>query len=187
MAEAVFPRTLECGGVAVEPLTLRRAVALDAFGIDAADSEGADVGKGNALRALWILGLDACSLASAVANPQAAARDFAAWTEAEGSNVLSEDAADAVRSVLRLAWRGYVPAKSGKTMSFGPTGYGWPLVFAEAFAAEYGTTLDEALDVPMCRLFAMIACARRRNGGEDGGPDYYDRMAMPRTAGSEQR
>ena len=43
----------------------------------------ADVGKGNALRALWILGLDARSLASAVANPQAAARDFAAWTEAE--------------------------------------------------------------------------------------------------------
>jgi len=55
-------------------------------------------------------------------------------------------------------------------------------VRAECLCHEYGWTLDAALDTPLATAYALINCARQRNGGKNGGPDYYGRVQMAEAA-----
>lgn len=180
---AIFPVGVKVGEIAAGPLTLRRAAAMEALGIDASDPEGRGIGERNALLALWVLSASSSDLALAATGGPNAEDAFDMWARnyAFGdAGLMPETAASAVRRAFRAAWAAYVPAKrpKGEIATCIERGYGWPLSYAEAFAHEYSVSLDEALDMPMCRLFAMIACARSRNGGENGGPDYCERASL---------
>ncbi len=156
------------GALALRAPTLAHMVALDALGVDL---DG--INAGNCYVAAWILSLDADEIERAVA---------------EGGPIPHvpadpEEAVRGVREAIRLAFLPMIEPQNegGAPVGNAPTGLGWPLELAEWFAHEYRCGLDEALNTPLARVFAMMACSRQRNGAKHGGPDYYERAALPET------
>lgn len=43
-----------------------------------------------------------------------------------------------------------------------------------------GWDFETALHMPLMRVFPIINCIRKRNGGRFGGPDYYERIQLQR-------
>lgn len=184
--QSVFPPSAEIRGVRyaagfipvrvsvrLRPITLLHATAMEAFGVSL---DAQEIPAEQAMLAAWILSLDVEQVRDAIAHDST--RDFLRWTER-----ITEAPGEIVRivnAVVNVAFSTCVPGKRADgpniTNLQGPGGYGWPLETASALAAEFGMTVDQALETPIVRAFGLLACARIRNGGEAGGPDYYERI-----------
>lgn len=179
---ALFPSAVVVGKITLRPLTLAHAAALETLGVDTRGS----VTESQALLCGWILSKDPEDVISMMCNG-CRMDGFSEWIDEN-----SVDAAVALKGV-RMCFRqgtvGFVPGKDGdgksKTVKFSvgsdlESGFGWPLEIAECFAHEYSCSLDEAMCTPLSRIFGMLACGRQREGGEAGGPDYYERIFQSR-------
>lgn len=183
---ALFPCVqhgeIEDGAIALRPVTLAHIAAMETLGIDL-DS---DVKAGNSLIAAWVLTQDVDDVLRCVNDIEHTQRVFARWvrrtrfkTLLHGKDLDPERVANAVNRHLTSAFSTIVEsAKEGDTQNFLRTGLGWVLELAEWYAHEYAQTIDNALREPISRVFALIACARQRNGGKHGGPDYFERVEM---------
>lgn len=171
---AVFPPEYSVGNIRLKAPTLYHAVSLEMMGIDPL---GGDINAANAWCAAFILTKDAAQIRDFMAGGNPDIEAVRKWTEKCKEPV--SQMVQAVRSALKSATITHVPGKS-KTggANLMPKGFGWPIEIAEALMAEYKMSFDEAMSEPMCRVFGLMACCRSRNGGEDGGPDYYARILI---------
>lgn len=169
---AVFPDRVRAGGASFEPVTLRHVVALSALGVD---PEGGNDAARTALGA-WVMSLWSDELAAVVrGDPDECGRKCERWL---ASLTRPDDAVAAAWGMLSDSASTYIPPKKdGKSIS-GPRGCGWPLEVGEFIASEYGVSFDEAMDTPLSTAMALVSVARKRGGGEHGGPDYYERVEM---------
>lgn len=169
---AVFPSTVAVGKLTLRPLTLYHVMAMESLGIDT-DGTVADE---QVYMAAWILSKRPEDVPCLMKDGDMTAA-FEAWFRKVEPSF--DETLAAVKEVFSQAYLPYVPCEQKEeAVQNMPTGYGWPLEMAEAYAAGYGVTLEEAMCVPMCRMFGMMACARKRNGGKAGGPDYYERIMV---------
>ena len=170
---AVFPPTFRVGGIRSGAPTLYHAVALEMLGID---PFGGDIDAANAWCAAFVLSKSPSEIRDFMSSGSPDMEAVKEWIDKCGVGV--SEMVSAVRSTLRSASVTYVPGKSKDAGQVMPSGFGWPLEMAESICHEYGISFDEAMSVPTCRAFAMMACCRARNGGEAGGPDYYARVLV---------
>lgn len=170
---AVFPETSRQGGC-TGPLTLAHVVAMEAIGVEV----GVDAQGEKAFLAAWLLTLRPGELGGVVADGEKARASFAKWAETHDAD--EAETARRVNAVVDAALLPYVRGGGGSTacVSAGPQGYGWPLEYAEMLCHEYGMKFEDALATPLATAFGLAACARARNGGKAGGPDYYERIAL---------
>lgn len=170
---AVFPPTFSVGGIRSGAPTLYHAVALEMLGID---SFGGDIDAANAWCAAFVLSKSPSEIRDFMSSRMPDMEEVRAWVDKCGIGV--SEVVSAVRSALRSASVTYVPGKNNNSGQVLPSGFGWPLEMAESLCHEYSMTFDEAMSVPTCRAFALMACCRTRNGGQAGGPDYYGRVLL---------
>lgn len=71
----------------------------------------------------------------------------------------------------------FIPGKqdSDTTSCSVVKGCGFPLETAVMLMKELHMTFEQAMETDLSRAFAFTACLRQFNGGENGGPDYYER------------
>lgn len=151
-------------------VTLAQAAALAVFGIDAASC---NIPEEKGFMAFWILEADPAALARAVEGDVPA---FSVFAKSIGRTA-AECAAEASRR-LAVAFEAFVPCDCAGRETVRVSGVGWHLELAEWAMHEYGLDFEAAANMPLCRLFALNAAARRRNGLNFGGPDYYEREAV---------
>lgn len=174
---AAFPPSVEACGVMLRPATLLHAVALESLGIEI----DGNVKPSDVWTAAWVLSLEDPSVAVKDGAAQASAAEF---IQAHSSDADCLDEMEkAVNRALGIAMSTFVPGKAadGK-QNFGgvPEGFGWPIETAELIAHEHGIPFAEAMRTPCVTAFAIVAMIRARNGGEFGGPDYYERIRLRR-------
>ena len=179
---ALFPSAVEVGGLTFRPLTLAHMAALETLGVDTRGS----VTESQALLCGWILSMAPKDVIRMMCNG-CKTDGFEEWIDE--NNVDAAVALEGVRMCIRQGTVCFVPSKGGdgksQTVRFNigadlESGFGWPLEIAECFAHEYSCSLDEAMCTPLSRIFGMLACGRQREGGEAGGPDYYERIFQSR-------
>ena len=170
---AVFPPTFSVGGIRSGAPTLYHAVALEMLGID---PFGGDIDAANAWCAAFVLSKSPSEVRNFMSSGMPDMDKVKEWVDKCGVGV--SEIVSAVRSALRSASVTYVPGKSKNAGQVVPSGFGWPLEMAESLCHEYRMTFDEAMSMPTCRAFALMACCRARNSGEAGGPDYYGRLFL---------
>ncbi len=155
----------------LRPVTLAHIVALDFFRIDI----DKPIARRQALLAAWLLTLDSAGVQQALSAEVSTKRTFTAWQKRV--KLSPAHVINTVATALKEAFTTIVEHQKpqGTTENLVEQGLGWPLHFAEWYAAEYHTSIETALDVPLVRLFALEAAARRRNNIPFGGPDYYER------------
>ena len=169
----MFPASAVIDGISVGPMTLGHAAMLDYLGVDLADRIDAN----SILIAAWVLSLTGDDLRRAMAERSGILAAFEKWCK--GRRKSAARIAKAIISIVEEAYSTFVPPKrEGDVSRSLPSGYGYPLEVCELLCAEYGMPFSEAMDVPMARVYAMLACARARHGGEAGGPDYYERRML---------
>lgn len=173
---SVFPSAVVVGNITLRPLTLAHIAALEVLGVDTRGS----LTEAQAVMSAWFLTMSADDVVRRMCNGYDLS-GFAEWTA--GCGMTAGELLEGVRTVFQQGTVGFVPGKSsdkGTSVSLqsatGGSGYGFPLEIAESFAHEYSCSFDEAMRTPLSRMFGMLACARIRNGGEAGGPDYYERV-----------
>ena len=169
---AVFPDRVRAGGGDFPPPTLRHVVALSALGVDPEGENDA----AKATLGAWLLSLGADELGGVVRNGgDEASKRCARWlAELDDPGA----AVEAAWGLLSDAASTFIPPKKEGTSVSGPRGCGWPLEVGEFMASEYGIPFDRAMDVPLATAMALVSVARKRGGGEHGGPDYYERVEM---------
>lgn len=169
---AVFPSAVEVGNVSLQPLNLYHIMALDVMGIDTT----AEVTDAQVMMAAWILTLgpeDAVKVATGTIDKDR----FSEFLESVGAS--KEALVKAIQRVFTCAYKPFVPGeKKEEKLTDTPEGYGWPLEIAESMVSTYGMSFEEAMSMPLSRIYGMLACARVREGGKPGGPDYYERIAI---------
>ena len=175
---AAFPSSVVCGKTTLRPMTLLHIMAMEAMGI-AYDA----LKKDTALLAAWLLSKKPCELAeivsprSGVDATSGVVGEMTAWMKK--AKVGKGAALESVAEAMRIAFLPYVPrANGGKhEIQLSMRGYGWPLELAELMMSRYRMTFDEAVGMPMSRLFALMAIGNAANGC-GGGPDYYERQQI---------
>ncbi len=154
------------------PVCLAHIAAMEALGVDL----NKDIDDSHALIAAWILTQDGASIARVIECGEGNVGAIAAWVE--GCAHSPCEIKKAVNAALVLAFSTLIePEKKNgvEKETVEQTGLGWALELAEWYASEYKMPLDKALVEPLVRVFACIACARQRNGGKHGSPDYYEK------------
>ncbi len=176
--EALFPSSGVVGKLTLRPMTLAHAALLDALGVDLEQGVTFD----NILLHAWVLSMDGAEVRRVAASADRVPH-FKAWCAKCDPDPYA--LADAVCRLVRVASAAFVPPEAeggGQTVFASAKGFGWPLEVAECLCHEYGWTLDAALDTPLATAYALVNCARQRNGGKNGGPDYYGRVQMAEAA-----
>ncbi len=158
----------------LRPVALAHIVAFDFFRIDIEKP----IERQQAQLAAWLLTLDGTGVRQALVDQTNTMRTFKAWQKRV--RVHPTRIINAVATTLKEAFATIVEHQKpkGKTENITEQGLGWPLHFAEWYAAEYHTSTEAALEVPLVRLFALEAAARHRNNIPFGGPDYYERHQL---------
>lgn len=156
------------------PMTLAHAVALEVFGCDL----NSDLDEPHALIAAWVLSQTPGELKEIISGQIRMTRGLVRFVKGLEKHVVK--VRDAVNSHIRTAFFTYVPGKKQndgtQLYSSGQKGFGWPLEVAECLCGAYGWDFDYTMSVPMTRALALLTVYRNRNGGENGGPDYYERI-----------
>lgn len=175
--EALFPSSAACGNITLLPMTPAHASAMEAMGVDLSTAIDWD----HILIAAWVLATPSAEIRKVMAEGNAPAH-FDVWCGENNPDPYK--VIDGVERIVSAAFRAFVPpakdeTEKNATVVWGEDekrGFGWTLEIAEALSHEYGMTLDDALDIPLCRAYALMNCARKRSGGKFGGPDYYERI-----------
>ena len=168
---AVFPRPVRVGGMLLNPPTAYHAAAMEHFGVPF----GSPCGPGNVFVAAWVLSMSAQDVKRAVAEDGFAKAELERFIEEAASLSVSE-LVRCVDNAVALGLAPHVKCETEGKTTLSPSGFGWPLEVGEAVAHEYAMSFDEAMAMPLCTAFGMLACANKRNSGKASGPDYYDRI-----------
>lgn len=168
----------------LKPITLTHIVALEAFGC----SIDYNLERSQALIAAWFLSQKGEALIDRIidiANPKVAKKlgKFIHKVSRKGKEIQ-----DVVNRHIEISFKTYVPGKKSgsgtELMGGAPEGYGWPLEIAEHLCGEYGWTFEKAMCTPIARALALVSVGRIRLGGDAGGPDYYQRLAIDKMKAS---
>lgn len=174
---AVFPNAAR-GEKSLRPLTLAHATVLEALGV----RTDKDIPPESALLAAVVMSRDAGEVGALMSGGDEAVAEIrrdAKMIADEGETL--ERLTERVNAVLDAAFLTFVPSGAAVEVTrtvFRPTGYGWPLEYADVVCHEYGWPWEYAMTMPLSRLFGLVVCARQRNGGEAGGPDYFERIQI---------
>ena len=172
---AFFPATITVGlgwirrPVRLGPLTIGRAVLLDALGVDPNQK----------------IPLSHTAISAFVMSGEA---DFSPLQISTGRRFKRferrvkrrlADLNDAVNRIRTDAFTPYVkpPRRENKFMSDTKTGAGWALDFAEALCADYGWSWETAVNMPLATVFALAAASLDRYGLRPNCMDYEQRKA----------
>ena len=169
---ALFPggtevcRTGRFAALRLQPFTLAHAAALEAWGCDL----GANLDDSHALIAAWLLSKRPPEVASAMRDMERSAKEAGRWVRGKAKCVAR----------ISKAVNGHIVAafKDSGCAYSAPRGYGWPLEIVEALCGEYGWSVADAMATPVATALALVSVARQRHGGENGGPDYYERIMI---------
>lgn len=170
--EAIYPSSEVVGRMVLRPMTLGHASLMEQSGIDLT----APVPTEKILVAAWILTMTG---AEARESGTGLADRFRKWHERTSPDPYL--LIDAVERQIDRAFSAFVPPDKddGAEVVYAVrVGFGWTLELCEAMMSYYGMTFEQALDCPICRCYALLNCMRTRNGGKNGGPDYYERSRM---------
>lgn len=158
-----------------QPVTIAHAAAMEAFGCDLGARELSDA---HALIAAFIATLSPDEAYNAVFDRDRTGRRLTRWMRRR-TKFVSRIARE-INAHLALAFLNFVPPKreGRQIIEDAPSGFGWPLEIVEALCAEFGWQFEDALRTPLSRALSLVSVARKRNGGENGGPDYYERQLV---------
>ena len=169
---AFFPPRSKVGGIQFYPVTFYHVAMMAALDIDI-NAPITDNSK--IITAAWILSYE--RIKPDLIEPKTA--------DSEMSNFFSiaslldmDELRGVINGLIASAFNTYIPSNGAQTENIRRVGNGWILELAEAISAEHGRPFFEVAQMPICTAFALAACARIRNGGENGGPSYWERMEI---------
>ena len=184
---AFFPATITVGmgwlrrPVRLGPLTIGRAVLLDALGVD----PQRQIAEKDAALAAYVLsgGVDKRCRCTKDGNihctptPSTYTSEFNRFSRRVKRRL--KPLAEAVNKICTDAFTTYVkpPRRENKVVSNTKTGAGWTLDFAEALCADYGWSWETAANMPLATIFALAAASLDRYGLRPNGFDYEQRKA----------
>ena len=176
---AFFPATITVGmgwlkpSVRLGPLTIGKAVLLDALGVD---PQRRIAEKDTAIVA-FVLSGDAVSHRFTSFQSEAVRHRFSAFERRVKRHL--KPLAEAVNKICTDAFATYVkpPRRENKVASNTRTGAGWTLDFAEALCADYGWSWETAINMPLATVFALSAASLDRYGLRPNCMDYEQRKA----------
>lgn len=188
---AFFPTTITVGmgwfrrPVRLGPLTIGRAVLLDALGVDPCRT----IAEKDAALAAYVLKGEAASRrfnenVAYVLKGEAASRrfnenekSFKAFSRRVKRHL--KPLTKAVNAICTDAFTTYVkpPKSTNNRISDTKTGAGWALDFAEALCADYGWSWQEAVNMPLATVFALSAAYLDRHDLRPNCMDYEQRKA----------
>ena len=171
---AFFPATITVGmgwlrrPVRLGPLTIGRAVFLDALGVD----PQRQIAEKDAALTAYVL-----SQPSQHLNFSTSQHAFKAFSRRVKRRL--KPLAEAVNKICTDAFTTYVkpPRREDKCLRNTKTGAGWALDFAEALCADYGWSWKTAMNMPLATVFALSAASLDRYGLRPNGFDYEQRKA----------
>lgn len=170
--EAIFPSSGSVGKLTFNPMTLAHAAAMETLGVSLKDGINAD----NVLLCGWILSIKSEDIPSVV-RAKSKTSAFAAWCEKNNPDIY--EIGPLITEIVNAGFSTYVPPSADgneQKIFTSESGFGWVLEIAERLCHEYSWTMDIALSTPLSRAYALMCAARVRNGGKNGGPDYYGRI-----------
>ena len=185
---AFFPATITVGmgwlrrPVRLGPLTIGRAVLLDALGVDPQRS----IAEKDAALAAYVLSGEVEKLNVEKLKSSFNISTFQLFNLSTSFKRFErrvkrhlKPLAEAVNKIRTDAFTTYVkpPRRENKVMSNTKTGAGWTLDFAEALCADYGWSLETAMNMPLATVFALSAASLDRYGLRPNGFDYEQRKA----------
>ena len=192
---AFFPATITVGmgwlrrPVRLGPLTIGRAVLLDALGVDPQRT----IAEKDAALVAYVLSGEVQRFgkfgrfgASLFGMFQTSQTSQTFQTSQTSFNRFSrrvkrrlKPLTEAVNKICTDAFTTYVkpPRRENKVVSNTKTGAGWTLDFAEALCADYGWSWETAMNMPLATVFALSAAALDRYGLRPNGFDYEQRKA----------
>ena len=186
---AFFPATITVGmgwlrrPVRLGPLTIGRAVLLDALGVD----PQRQIAEKDAALAAFVLSGEVevgsrsrtkdCVNSTVRLSPSTSTKRFNRFSRRVKRRL--KPLAEAVNKICTDAFTTYVkpPRRENKVVSNTKTGMGWALDFAEALCADYGWSWDVAVNMPLATVFALAAASIARYGLRPNGMDYEQRKA----------
>lgn len=171
---AFFPATITVGmgwlrrPVRLGPLTIGRAVLIDALGVDVR----AKIAEKDAAIAAYVL-----SQPSQPLNLSTSQRAFNRFERRVKRHL--KPLAEAVNKICTDAFTPYVkpPKSSTNKICNTKTGAGWALDFAEALCADYGWSWEMAVNTPLSTVFALSAAYLDRHDLRPNCMDYEQRKA----------
>lgn len=160
---AAFPSSVKVGNITLMPLTLGGVIRLAAEGIDLSHR----VDRESLFKAAYILSRPAS---------EASSEGYRLFLK--HLRVGLDQLSSGMESLLNEAFETYIkPSKEQNSRApqhLTPHGLGWPLEYAEWLMSEYAISFEEALNMPLARVYALEAAARQRNGGKHAGLDYLE-------------
>lgn len=184
---AFFPATITVGmgwlrrPVRLGPLTIGRAVLLDALGVD----PQRHIAEKDAALVAFVLSGEVevgsrtkdCVNSTVRLSPSTSTKRFNRFSRRVKHHL--KPLAEAVNKICTDAFTTYVkpPRREKKVVSNTKTGAGWTLDFAEALCADYGWSWETAMNMPLATVFALSAAALDRYGLRPNGFDYEQRKA----------
>ena len=181
---AFFPATITVGmgwlrrPVRLGPLTIGRAVLLDALGVD---PQRVIAEKDAALVAFVLSGEVGVESSNSNSRLQLQFSNSNSKLQRFSRRVRHhlKPLAEAVNKICADAFTTYVkpPRRENKVVSNTKTGMGWALDFAEALCADYGWSWETAMNMPLATVFALSAASLDRYGLRPNGMDYEQRKA----------
>ena len=171
---AFFPATITVGmgwlrrPVRLGPLTIGRAVLLDALGVDPQRV----IAEKDAALVAYVL-----SQPSQPLNLSTSQRAFKRFERRVKSHL--KELVEAVNKIRTDALTPYVkpPKSSTNKICDTKTGAGWALDFAEALCADYGWSWEMAVNTPLSTVFALSAAYLDRHDLRPNCMDYEQRKA----------
>ena len=171
---AFFPATItvEMGWfrrpVRLGPLTIGRAVLLDALGVDVRQP----ISDADTAIVAYVLKGEA---ASRRFNENE--KSFKSFSRRVKRHL--KPLTKAVNAICTDAFTTYVkpPKSTNNRISDTKTGAGWALDFAEALCADYGWSWQEAINTPLSTVFALSAAYLDRHDLRPSCMDYEQRKA----------
>ena len=154
--------------VRLGPLSIGRAVLLDALGVD----PHRVIAEKDAALVAYVLSQPSQSL-----NLSTSQRAFKRFERRVKRHL--KPLAEAVNKIRSDAFTPYVkpPKPTTNRISTTKTGAGWALDFAEALCADYGWSWHEAVNTPLATAFALSAAYMDRHDLRPSCMDYEQRKA----------
>ena len=170
---AFFPATITVGmgwlrrPVRLGPLTIGRAVLLDALGVN----PQRHIAEKDAALAAYVLTRTDFHVRPFDDN-RASFNRFSRRVKRH-----LKPLAEAVNKICTDGFATYVkpPRRENKVASNTKTGAGWALDFAEALCADYGWSWETAINMPLATVFALAAASLDRYGLRPNCMDYEQR------------
>ena len=185
---AFFPATITVGmgwlrrPVRLGPLTIGRAVLLDALGVD----PQREIAEKDAALAAFVLSGEVEKLSVEKLKSSCNLSTFQLFNLSTSFKAFSrrvkghlKPLAEAVNKIRVDAFTPYVkpPKPTTGRISNTKTGAGWALDFAEALCADYGWSWEMAVNTPLSTVFALSAAYLDRYGLRPSCMDYEQRKA----------